>query len=53
MYVIVFYNFYKCKSIIFISLVILVKLFFVVFVKMVLIFEKMFNLKCKMEILKL
>lgn len=53
MYFIVFCNFFKFKSIIFISLVILVRLFFVVFVKMVLIFEKMFNLKRKMEILKI
>lgn len=48
-----FYNFHKCKSIIFISLVTLARPSLVVFAKMAPIPEKMFNLKCKMEILKL
>lgn len=48
-----FCNFLKFKSIIFISLVTLARPSLVVFAKMAPIPEKMFNLKCKMEILKL
>lgn len=53
MHVTAFYNFHKCKSIIFISLVTLAKPSLVVFAKMAPIPEKMFNLKCKMELLKI
>lgn len=53
MHVTAFYNFHKCKSIIFISLVTLARPSLVVFAKMAPIPEKMFNLKCKMEILKI